>query len=77
MSDIDRSYQKPLPGESSAAYWQRMTNYEREHGIQPSDGDLWPTPHRVSSNVQKLGVDARLGAVEDDGEHPAGYGHGV
>lgn len=32
----------------------------------------------VATSVRaRLGVDARTGAVEDDSEHPAGYGHGV
>lgn len=35
------AYQVPLPGETSNAYWQRMTDYEREHGIDPANGSYW------------------------------------
>jgi DNA (cytosine-5)-methyltransferase 1 len=35
MPVLDLSYQKPLPGETSNAYWERMTRHEREHGITP------------------------------------------
>jgi len=44
---IDVDYQKPLPDEDSNAYWQRMMDYEKEHGITPemlSGGTQWPTP---------------------------------
>lgn len=45
---INTDYQKPLPGEESNAYWERMAAYEKEHGITPemlSQGMApWPTP---------------------------------
>jgi hypothetical protein len=44
---LDRTYQKPLPGETSEAYWQRVHDYETAHGITPemlSGGLRWPTP---------------------------------
>jgi hypothetical protein len=38
-------YRDPLPGESSNAYWERMTKYEKEHGIDPLKGSAsWPSP---------------------------------
>ena len=60
LPTIDLSYQKPLEGESSEDYWQRMTDYERAHCITPemlSRGVRWPSPvayttklHNTSSN---------------------------
>lgn len=41
-------YQKPLPGEKGNAYWERMAEYEKAHGITPEDlseGQRWPTPN--------------------------------
>jgi len=32
---------------------------------------------REAATAERLGPDARLGAVEDDEEHEVGYGHGV
>jgi len=43
-------YQLPLPGETSNAYWERMTKYEKEHGIDPTAGaPAWPTPTAMDS----------------------------
>jgi DNA (cytosine-5)-methyltransferase 1 len=33
-------YRIPLPGESSPDYWQRMTDHETKHGIDPHQGSL-------------------------------------
>lgn len=44
---VNTGYQRPLPGESSPAYWKRMAEYERANGILPemlSGGMKWPTP---------------------------------
>ncbi len=38
-------YQTPLPNETSNEYWERMTAYETENGIDPTAGGMhWPTP---------------------------------
>lgn len=40
-------YRDPLPGETSNAYWLRMTEYEKAHGIDPCKGSTpWPSPQR-------------------------------
>ena len=40
-----RSYQTRLPNETSNEYWERMTAYETENGIDPTvGGSCWPTP---------------------------------
>lgn len=40
-----RSYQTRLPNETSNEYWERMTAYETENGIDPTvGGACWPTP---------------------------------
>ncbi len=58
MPKVNTDYQKPLPGEvvwdpkekewrSTNAYWERMIEYEKAHGITPemlSGGVTWPTP---------------------------------
>ena len=39
------SYQTRLPNETSNEYWERMTAYETENGINPAEGGMhWPTP---------------------------------
>jgi DNA (cytosine-5)-methyltransferase 1 len=44
---FDRTYQIPMVGESSDAYWQRIHEYQAEHGITASmlsDGTSFTTP---------------------------------
>lgn len=72
---IDLSYQKPLPGETSNEYWERMTRYEKEHGITPEDlshGVMWQTPQAADS--QGKGREPRLKKGEkirpDDSRDP-------
>ena len=39
------NYQTRLPNETSNEYWERMTAYETEIGINPAEGGMhWPTP---------------------------------
>ena len=39
------SYRTRLPNETSNEYWERMTAYETENGIDPAEGGMhWPTP---------------------------------
>jgi len=38
-------YQTRLPNETSSEYWERMTDYETENGINPAEGGMHcPTP---------------------------------
>lgn len=46
-------YQERLPGERTNDYWQRMTDYEREHGINPCT-EQWPTPQAYSPGDSRL-----------------------
>jgi hypothetical protein len=49
---INRDYQTPLPDETENAYWKRMAEHEKAHGITPedlSDGQAWPTPRSEDS----------------------------
>jgi len=55
------AYKKPLPGESGNAYWQRMTDYEREHNIDPTAGAApWPA-RSVVLRGREGGATAELG----------------
>lgn len=39
------NYQTRLPNETSNEYWERMTAYETENGINPAESGIhWPTP---------------------------------
>lgn len=46
-------YQKPIDGETSNEYWERMERHEKEHEITPEDlsrGHRWPTPRTSDMN---------------------------
>jgi len=50
---INTDYQRRLPNETSNEYWERMSRYEKEHGITPEDLSkrmpAWPTPRAEDS----------------------------
>ena len=53
---INLDYQTPLPNEKSPEYWERMAQYEKEHGITPemkSGGQMWPTPVGDDTGARK------------------------
>lgn len=59
--EFDLDYQKPLPNESSQAYWERMTKTEKERGITKemlSRGEKWPTPQATDEQRDRQSDEA-------------------
>lgn len=83
-SGVDLSYQRPLPGELSDAYWDRMERHEREHGITPemlSGGVTWGF-QEIGKRTGKSTNDSQHGSGITDANDPmytlqAGAQHGV
>jgi site-specific DNA-cytosine methylase len=60
-------YRDPLPNETSSAYWQRMHDYEREHGIDPRDYENpWPTPIGFNARQDPISSAGRVGPLDTD-----------
>ena len=63
-----RSYQTRLPNETSNEYWERMTAYETENGIDPAEGGMhWPTPRTITGGAESAERKQELGRTESGG----------
>lgn len=62
------NYKTPLPNETSNEYWERMTAYEKENGINPADGGMhWPTPRTITGGAESAQRKQELGRTESGG----------
>lgn len=62
------NYQTRLPNETSNEYWERMTAYEAENGINPAEGGMhWPTPRTITGGAESAERKQEPGRTESGG----------